>query len=187
MNISVYYGAEKAIARSLYTYAKTISAWTMEAAQRKEPVLPQKPEIILEQLENGLSVLLLDGVMPVGFLTTYHLGMAGNNTWWEVGTGIVPPKYRGHGLGHILYRRIALMHPHNILICTTKNPVSLHLSLEAGFSLESYNVIPLDIRINLCYTVSCFVPNGDPHTCASEHNLGGPCSARVRWALTRVC
>ena len=129
-------------------------------------------------------MVVFDNNQVVGYLTTYPLGQDDKNrNWWEVGTGIVPIEKRGSGIGAILYNQVAKYHPKGVLVGTTKNPVALYLSLKAGFVVEPYTLIPASIRQGLCYTAPCFVAIGGG-CCRDEHNLGGPCFARIRWPLS---
>jgi hypothetical protein len=160
--------------------AQTVAGWTQEAAKRGEAILPQTAKTVEHQLAGGLAVLLVEQGMPIGFLTTYALGVDDQAMrWWEVGTGIAPPEERGRGLGTILYTQVARMHPRDFLVCTTKNPVALHLSVKAGFCVVSFAVVPLVIREGLCVRTTCWQPCSSGR-CKSEHNLGGPCYARLR-------
>lgn len=185
LNKKVVYSGSELIFVHRWLVSLILSAYTKRANNRGEQILVQNPFRINMQLKKGLSVLILIHGFPIGYLTTYDLGFdKRRRRWWEVGTGYVPRPFRGFGLGHVLYDGAAQRHKKDVLVGTTKNPVALHLSVAAGFKVESYVKVPAVIRKSLCYEAPCFVVSSAcSGCCKSEHNLNGTCYARVRWPV----
>ena len=168
--------------------AKWVERETHAAVARGEAVLAQKAVRVLEQIRNGQSVVAFVDGQIVGYITTYHLGKTEELDWFEVGTAYVTPGFRGQGIGHELFKRIAEKHPEGVLMATTKNPVAQHLCQEDDVQMceTEYIVVPADIRRGLCYNAICFVGDkmkGGP--CASECRHGGNCGLYVRWVMTK--
>jgi GNAT superfamily N-acetyltransferase len=152
----------------------------------------QSREKLEEQMALGLSVLAFitltrDLPMFVGHGTTYSLGKdENNNEWWEVGTLIVDPFYRGHGIGNELCRHISQLNTNDYLTPTTKNPLAVAAFRKAGFDVWSYDTVPNPIKDGLCWQAPCYTPtNGNASSCVKEHNKGGPCVVLVRPPLSK--
>ncbi len=164
--------------------AERVSNWIHAANQQGENVLDQTYERIFAQLVSGSCVVVVsDFGLPAGFLTGYTLGTDANGyTWVEVGSGIVPPEYRGRGYGNMLYKAICQLFRDSVLVGTTKNPIALKCSLQAGFREVLFSTIPPEIRKGLCYAAPCFRPVlFSRRVCSAEKAHGGCCIARVRY------
>jgi hypothetical protein len=179
--VKSYKGNERGLDWNLV--AQIICDWISDSVKAGDALLPQNLATIKAQLAGGECAVVFDGKQVVGYLTTYLLGTdSQGKAWYEVGTGIVPTERRGQGIGKVLYDNIATRHPKGILVCTTKNPIALHLSLSAGFLIRPFSDVPTEIRQELCYTASCFMDGGNG-CCSSQQELGGTCFARIRLPL----
>ncbi len=181
--MKVYKGNESGIEWN--SIAQTIADWIAQSVKNGDAIVPRTVREIAEQLRQGLCAVVFDDAdSVVGYLTTYDLGVdAEGRIWWEVGTGIVPPNMRKHGIGKIMYDYIVTLHPNGVLACTTKNLVALRLSVGAGFIVENYEVVPANIRNELCYTAPCF-QDARCGRCMNQYDpnaLTGLCYLRVRW------
>jgi len=180
-DMKTYKGNERGIDWDLV--AQIICDWIADSVKAGDALLPQNLGTIKAQLERGECAVVFDGKQVVGYLTTYLLGTDSHGrAWYEVGTGIVPVERRGQGIGAILYKYIAKRHPKETLVCTTKNPVALHLSVSAGFEIRPFSDVPTEIRQGLCYSAPCFIA-GENNCCVSQQELGGTCYARIRLPL----
>lgn len=180
-DVNIYKGNERRVDWDLV--AQIICDWIDDSVKAGDALLPQNLATIKAQLAGGECAVVFDRDQVVGYLTTYLLGTDSQcRAWYEVGTGIVPKERRREGIGADLYKYIAKRHPTETLVCTTKNPVALRLSVSAGFEIRPFSDVPTEIRQGLCYTAPCYVAI-EGGCCASQQELGGTCYARIRLPL----
>lgn len=164
--------------RSLF--AAQLSAWITTAHSLREPVLPQTPPTLERQFASGLSVLGLMGNAIVAHITAYPLTEINSVRWLEIGTMFVHWDNRRQGIGNRLAEEISQLLPADNLVPTSKNLSAIKAFLAAGYISYPYAQIPPEVRQGLCYTASCFTPNGHPGRCINEHDYNGSCLALIR-------
>lgn len=112
--------------------ALQVSEWITEESQGNlANMLPQEPEMILDQMQKGWTRLaVLDGKI-IGHITLWRYETLG---WGELGSLIVSPLFRGHGIGKALCELLLQDFPHPFrVVSTTKTSRANHVLSVTGF------------------------------------------------------
>ncbi len=122
---------------------------TVAEATRAEPaLLPKTADALIEQWQQGLSVLRFDGEEVVAHATLWHL----TDGWYELGTVWVRRDSRGHHVSANMYVELFARHPGLNILATTTNAASIRIGMrpEVGLVLVPYAALPEEIRAATC-------------------------------------
>lgn len=119
--------------------AREISAWIApESRGELANMLPQGPENLLSQMEEGITRLAIWNDKVIGHITLWEYNTSG---WGEIGSLIVAPSFRGQGIGRELVKVFSSSFSNPIqLVATTKTERARFVFLISGFE----EIRPLD-------------------------------------------
>ncbi|NQT49378.1 GNAT family N-acetyltransferase [Candidatus Kuenenbacteria bacterium] len=117
-----------------------------ERFKHEEHLLNAKPEELMKQFLNGLSVVAFGGWQIIGHLTLWHL----HDDWYESGSMWIHPDSRNRGLATQLKNELINMSPHVNVLSTTTNSIAVKMNQALRISEQSFQDLALEIHRATC-------------------------------------